>query len=73
MYTRALDPVEILDTPDPVVEAYKRDVDRTLFERHLRLSPSERLEQLQRFVAFLAEVSAAGAARAGRSGGDHAD
>ena len=47
---------------DPVVEAYKRDVDRTLFERNLQLTPSERIEQLQRAVAFLCEVQRAGRA-----------
>jgi hypothetical protein len=45
---------------DPVVEAYKQHVDRTLFDRNLRLTPTERIEQLQRFVAFLAEVQLAG-------------
>jgi hypothetical protein len=55
-----VNPADPLDTPDPVVEAYKRDVDRTLLDRNLQLSSSERVEQLQRFVAFLAEVRAAG-------------
>jgi hypothetical protein len=45
---------------DPVVDAYKRDVDTTLLDRNLRLTHSERLEQLQRFVEFLAEVRRAG-------------
>jgi hypothetical protein len=31
---------------DPVVEAYKRDVDRTLIRENLRLSVEERLERL---------------------------
>ena len=41
---------------DPVVEVYKRDVDRTLFDRNLRLTPSERIEQLQRVVSDLCEM-----------------
>jgi hypothetical protein len=45
---------------DPVIEVYLRDVDRTLLERNLRLTPSERIEQLQRFVGFLAEMREAG-------------
>ena len=45
---------------DLVVEAYKRDVDRTLLDRNLRLTPCQRLEQLQQFVAFLFEVQQAG-------------
>lgn len=68
-----MDPVESLERPDPVVEAYKRDVDRTLFERNLQLSPTERLEQLQRFVAFLAEAGAATRRHAGHAGGHQAD
>ena len=47
-------------TPDPVVEAYKRDVDRSLLVRNLRLTPTQRVEQLQRFVAVMAELQEAG-------------
>jgi hypothetical protein len=45
-----------LPEPDPVVEAYKRDVDRTLIRANLRRSVEERflnLMQLQRFAAEL--------------------
>jgi hypothetical protein len=45
---------------DPVVEAYRRDVDSTLFERNLLLTPTERITQLQQVVAFLCEVQQAG-------------
>jgi hypothetical protein len=45
---------------DPVIEAYKRDVDRTLLRENLKLSPDERLHKLQDFVKFLSEVRAAG-------------
>lgn len=45
---------------DRVVDAYKKDVDVTLLQRNLRLTHSERIEQLQRFVAFIAEVQTAG-------------
>ncbi len=45
---------------DPVVEAYKAHVDQTLFVRTLRLTPSQRIDQLQQFVAFLADARAAG-------------
>lgn len=31
---------------DPVIEAYKKDVDRTLLRENLRRSVDERLEQL---------------------------
>jgi hypothetical protein len=47
---------------DPVVEAYKRDVDRTLLRENLKLTPEERLLKLQDFVRFLAEVRSAGKA-----------
>jgi hypothetical protein len=29
---------------DPVIEAYKKDVDRTLIRENLKLTPSQRLE-----------------------------
>ncbi len=44
---------------DPVIEAYKRDVDRTLVRESLRRSVEERLEaliQLQRFADELREA-----------------
>jgi hypothetical protein len=63
-------PVEDIGVPDPVVEAYKRHVDRTLFDRTLRLTPTERIQQLQQFVAFLAGIEDAGRRRLGHSG-DH--
>jgi len=37
---------------DPVVEAYKRDVDRTLLRENLKHTPEERLLKLQDFVRF---------------------
>ena len=47
---------------DPVIEAYKRGVDRTLLHENLKLTPEERLLKLQDFVRFLAEVRSAGKA-----------
>ncbi len=32
--------------PDPTIEAYKRDVDRTLIREALLLTPSERVEKM---------------------------
>jgi hypothetical protein len=32
--------------PDPVIEAYKRDVDRTLIRENLRLTVDERIQRL---------------------------
>lgn len=39
--------------PDPVIEAYKKDVDRTLLRENLTLTPDERLRKLQDFVTFI--------------------
>lgn len=40
-------------SPDPVIELYKRDVDRTLLREHLKLTPQERLEKLMAFMRAL--------------------
>ena len=45
---------------DPVIEAYKKDVDRTLLRRALKLTPEERLRELMRLQAFAAELRRAG-------------
>jgi hypothetical protein len=55
------DLVQLAASPDPVIEAYKRDVDRTLIRENLLKSHEERLLTLQRMQAFVAEVRAAGA------------
>lgn len=36
--------------PDPVIEAYKKDVDRTLLRENLRLTPQQRIEKLLSFM-----------------------
>lgn len=46
---------------DPVVELYKKDVDRTLLRENLALTVEQRLEKLQRFMNDLEAVR--GAAR----------
>ena len=43
--TRPIDPDQALD-PDPVVEAYKRDLDRTLLRENLKRSVEERVAAL---------------------------
>ncbi len=48
------------DVFDPVVEAYKKDVDRTLLIKNLTLSPAERAEKFLDFMRFLAEMRRAG-------------
>ena len=46
--------------PDPVIEAYKKDVDRTLIRENLRLSVEERFEKLMRLQEFAEELRHAG-------------
>jgi len=45
---------------DPVIEAYKKHVDRTLIRENLKLSPEERLKKLMRLQRFAEEVRRAG-------------
>lgn len=49
---------------DPVIELYKRDVDRTLIAQNLRLSVQQRFEQLMQLQRFAEELRAAGKRRA---------
>jgi len=41
---------------DPVVEAYKRDIDRSLLRENLRLTPEERIRKLLDFVDSLGDL-----------------
>ncbi len=49
--------------PDPVVEAYKRHVDRTLLRQNLRRSVTERVANLIALQKLAAEARRAGRAR----------
>jgi hypothetical protein len=46
--------------PDPIIDAYKRDVDRTLIRANLKLSVQERLENLMKLQQFAEELRKAG-------------
>ena len=46
--------------PDPVIEAYKKDVDRTLIRRNLKLSHEERLQNAMELQRFAYELRKAG-------------
>ncbi len=46
--------------PDPVIEAYKKDVDRTLIRENLKLTPTERLQKLAAMQAWMLELRRAG-------------
>lgn len=50
---------------DPVIEAYKKDVDRSLLRENLRLDVDQRLRKLSGMLRFLQEWR--GAARKRRS------
>jgi hypothetical protein len=50
----------VTDWTDPVIEAYKVDVDRTLLRENLKLTPDQRLRKLQDRLAFTLELQAAG-------------
>ena len=55
------------DVYDPVVEAYKKDMDRTLLIENLKLTPEERSQNFLRFMEMIYEVQRAGeASRASR-------
>jgi hypothetical protein len=68
--TPHLDDAEILRRygiePDPVIEAYKVHVDRTLLRQNLRRTPEERWENLRRAQALADEMRLAGERARGR-------
>jgi hypothetical protein len=45
---------------DPVIDAYKKDVDVGLIRENLRLTANERLQKLQEHMAFSEEIRYAG-------------
>jgi hypothetical protein len=49
--------------PDPVIEAYKKGVDRSLLRENLKLTPDERLRKLAAFMKSLEGVQAAAETR----------
>lgn len=46
---------------DPVIEVYKKDIDRTLLRENLRRTPDERFRALMALQRFAHELRAAGA------------
>jgi hypothetical protein len=46
--------------PDPVIEAYKRDIDRSLLRENLKLTVEERFLKLMELQRFAAELRQAG-------------
>jgi hypothetical protein len=52
--------------PDPVIEAYKKDVDRTLIRENLKRTPDERMRALAALLQFAKELGRAGREATGR-------
>lgn len=50
---------DLVFEPDPVIEMYKKDVDRTLLREHLKLTPQQRLEKLAAFMRSLERLRGA--------------
>jgi len=48
------------DYVDPVIEAYKKDVDRTLLRENLKLSVDERFRKFESFMSYVHELREAG-------------
>lgn len=48
------------DYVNPMVEAYKRDVDVTMLRENLKLTVHERFERFERAMELFEELSAAG-------------
>ena len=45
---------------DPVINAYKKDVDRSLLRENLKLTVTQRFEKFERFYEFAIELRAVG-------------
>jgi hypothetical protein len=54
-----MEPVQEIER-DPVIEAYKRDVDRTLIRANLALTVTQRFERLMELQRFAEELRRAG-------------
>jgi hypothetical protein len=49
-----------VDDLDPVVEAYKKDIDRTLIRENLKLTVEERFRKAMALMRFAEEMRRAG-------------
>lgn len=45
--------------PDPVIEVYKRDIDRTLLRENLKLTPEQRILELMELQRAIEEMQKA--------------
>ena len=55
-----VDKVETGSELDPVIEAYKKDVDVTLIRENLRLTVDQRFQQLMKLQQFAEDLRHAG-------------
>jgi len=62
----ANDPNPDFNRPDPVIEAYKKDIDLTLLRENLKLTVEERLIKHQKLAEFAEELRRAGRTANGR-------
>jgi hypothetical protein len=51
---------QMCNDPDPVVEAYKKDIDRTLIRENLKLSVEDRFLKAMALARFADELRSAG-------------
>lgn len=45
--------------PDPVVDAYKKDIDRTLLRENLKLTPDQRVRRMLDFAEAVKRIRGA--------------
>ena len=64
-YSEIVPPLAPPDVFDPVIEAYKKDVDRTLIRENLKLTHGGRLRKLESYVTSALRLR--GAARRGKT------
>jgi hypothetical protein len=55
-----VDKIEAEADRDPVIEAYKKDLDVTLIRENLRLTVDQRFEQLMKLQQFAEDIRRAG-------------
>jgi hypothetical protein len=67
---RALPELAPPDVFDPVIEAYKKDVDRTLLRENLNLTLEKRFRKFQSFMRFVHGIRGAATRRDGTPGKD---
>lgn len=52
------DSIPVSLEPTPVIEAYKKDVDRTLLRENLKLTTAQRIEKMIAALALVEELHA---------------